>query len=259
MLYPPLCAFLLDGVSLKLEVSVNSQEVLQKMASAVASPAESINSWGLPDQKVFPLDTDELARRSADEFGKQAGMLTTMDKLACARRINSAVDGDAGMATKLAGDKLSPYFRTFISMRKHATANLHNGELNKLIEVADKLNQSSHPVLRQQGLDKVAAALDDFDRQHGIDVMWDEQFPNPAYSVYGTTLRMSEKVAAQETVKVASFEIVAGDLDSFNWDSLGGKLEPEVIDGIKSAEDKMAVFKSLPMPHREIITQSMKG
>lgn len=238
---------------------MNSVEVLQKMASAAASPAESINSWGLPDQKVFPLDTPELAQRSADEFGKQAGKLATMDKIACARRIDNAIDGDAGMATKLSGDKLSPYFRTFIGMRKHATANLFNQDLDKLVEVADKLNQSDHPVLRQQGLDKVAAALDDFDREHNIHIMWDEEFPNPAYSVYGTTLRMSEKVATEEVVKVASFDVVADDLNSFNWDSLSGKLEAEVIDGIKSAEDKMVVFKSLPMPHREIITQNMKG
>jgi hypothetical protein len=239
---------------------VNNQEVLQKIASDLESPAASVERWALPEQKALPLDTPEFAARSAIEFDKQASRLTTMDKLACARRIDDAVDGYAGMATKIAGDKLSLYFRAFVSMRKTATANLYNQDLDNLIEVAEHLNQNPQPTLRQRGLDKVAAALDSFDRQHGIDIMWDEQFPNPAYSVYGTTLRMGEE-PVEDLAKVASVGVSIDDLTGFNWDSLSGKLEPEIVDGMKSAsaEDKMSVFKSLPMPHREIITQAMRG
>ena len=228
------------------------------MASDIASPAAGIRRWALPDQEALPLDTSDLAARSAVEFDKQAGKLGTMDKLACARLINDAVDGYAGMATKLAGDKLSSYFRAFISMRKTATANLFNGDLDKLVEAAEAINNGSQPILRRKGLDKVAAALDDFDREHGIDDMWDEQFPNPAYSVYGTTLRMSDH-PVKDSIKVASLNVFEEDLAGVDWDTLNGRLEPEIVDAMKLADDKMVIFKSLPMPHREIITQAMRG
>jgi hypothetical protein len=237
---------------------VNSKEVLQKMASDIASPAQGIQKWALPEQEALPLDTPEFAARSAVEFDKQASKLSTKDKLAAARLISDVIDGYAGMATKLAGDKLSPYFKAFISMRKTATANLFNEDLDNLIEVAEFLNENNHPALRRGGLDKVANALDDFDREHNLSVMWDEQFPNPAYTVFGTTLRMGEH-PTEDRAKVASFDVGNTDFDGFNWDCLNGKLEEAVVEGMKSADDKMAVFKSLPMPHREIIAQEMRG
>jgi hypothetical protein len=75
------------------------------------------------------------------------------------------------------------------------------------------------------------------------------------YTVYGQHQNMD--IDDQKVVKVASHEIRAGDLDGADWSQLDGKLEPEVISGIQSAGDKLAVFDSLPVPHKEIITQTL--
>jgi len=236
---------------------MHAKKVLEKVAADIQSPAVHVSNWALPEQEALPLDSAEYTRRSDVEFGKQAHKIPAVEKLAAARRIDKALTSHGlerrGLATKMASDRLSPFFRAFISMRKEATAHLYDVDLDKLVKSADEIEKFA-PVLRVAGLDKVARALEAFDQHAGIV----DHVPDAAYSVYGSTLFPDEPLV-EDRVKVASFDIGANDLEGVNWDAMPDSLEESVIEGMRTATDKLAVFRSLPMPHREIIAQSLRG
>jgi hypothetical protein len=125
-----------------------------------------------------------------------------------------------------------------------------------LAAAAEKLSSIKDVDARVIGLDKVAVALENFDRDHGLEGHWDNFFPDPAYSVYGQTLDRGERMVL--AVKVAGHEIDSQMLESANWEGLRGRLDDSVIDGLRDAgSDRLAVFDSLPAPHKDVIVQAL--
>ena len=47
------------------------------------------------------------------------------------------------------------------------------------------------------------------------------------------------------------------DFDDVDWSLIEGKVDEVVVDGLKSADDKLAAFESLPTPEREVVYQSL--
>jgi hypothetical protein len=240
---------------------MKASDVLEKIASDNKPASAGISQWGLPEQEVFPLDTQELVKLSAQAFEHEAGKLTSMDKIACARRINSAAGKHGlnlrGMAAKLACDSLSPYFPNFMRMRNIATTGEHGEKLAQLSDQGLRASVIPNAEMRKIALDKLVTEIEAMDKEAGIDIMADEKFPNPAYTVYGPTLYMSKDLD-EPSVKVANYEVVAGDLDGADWSRLDGKIDQGIVDGLRESDDKLQVFSSLPAPHREIIAQSIK-
>jgi len=218
--------------------------------------ADLIEHWGLPKEQRFPLDTPSLVKFAAAAFEDQLSNMTPSQRLVCARNIckrasDLGVDVSALPVRKYAGSRLSPNFQAHLALRKEATAHLHDLELDKLLKVATIVDSKSDVNDRVSRLDKVAAALEDFDRRHEIDGLWGHWMPDPAFSTYGLP-------GSQEAVvKIAEHRVSSRDLESADWSRVQGHLPDEVVDGLRSAEDKLAVFDSLPDPEKEIIFQSL--
>lgn len=223
--------------------------------------ADHVQHWGLPKERLFPLDTRDLVKAAAVAFDDQARNMTPEQRLVCARSICKRAEDlgvvgyERSLAYKYAGADLSPHFHSFLSLRKTACAHTADAELDKLAEVANVIGAKSDLRERVEGLDKVAAALKDFDVRHGISHAWDTRLPDPAYSTFGLTFDPGESV--EFVVKVADYNVRAEDLENADWERVHGKLPSEVIDGVKDADDKLAVFASLPDPEKEIIYQNL--
>jgi len=239
---------------------VKRSELMHKMAAGRPLLSDHVRHWGLGTEKRFPLDTPDCVKIAAHEFDSQLDNMTTAQRLECARGIcKRAADlsliVDKSLAHKYAHLQISPHFHGFMDMRKEATAHLADSELDKLIKVADIFASKSDLNDRVKGLDKVAEALETFDRDHDLVGHWGHWFPDPAYTIFGPTMDANENI--ETVVKVADFEVRRQDLDTADWDRVEGKVPAEVVEGLKMASDRLAVFASLPAPEKEIIYQSL--
>lgn len=216
----------------------------------------SYERWALPKEKLFPIDTPELVKTAAVFFDKQVDEMSGAQRLVAARHIceragELGVHVESSLAYKYAGANISPFFAQFLALRKTASAHAADGDLDMLLELGRRLSSLTSVAHRVTGLDKVAILLEDFDRRHGLN-----DVPDAAYSVYGQTADRDTRMAL--VVKVADREVRAEDLDNVDFEILRGKLEDEVVDGLKaSGNDRLLVFASLPEPHREIVYQNL--
>ena len=232
---------------------------MKKLFEKLASN-QKFEHWGLPKEQKFPLDTPDLVKMAAAAFDDEMENMSPSQRIVCARNICAraraeGIDVGSHRAHKYASADLSPYFKQWLNLRKEATCHLNDAELDQLDEVAQLMTLKPGAEDRVRGLDKVAAALEDFDEKHGLKGQWGSRMPDPAYTVYGQHQNMDSD--EQRVSKVASYSVHADDLESADWKLLEGKLEPEIINGIQEAGDKLAVFDSLPLPHKEIITQTL--
>ena len=239
---------------------MNARDLLKTMESGRPKLAEHIDRWALPEEKLFPLDNPEMLKMAAGAFEHQAENMTPPQRLVCARNICGRaqeldVDITPSLAYKYASSMLSDHFKSSLSLRKQATAHLADGDLDKLLEVANIFNAKSDVKDRVTGLDKVASVLEDFDRRHDLVGHWGHWFPDPAYSTYGLTADPSQRV--ERVVKVAGYTVCSQDFEGADWSRVEGKLDSNVIEGLKTASDRLAVFDSLPMPEKELIYQSL--
>jgi len=237
---------------------VNRSEFLD---SASPKLAELIDDWGLPKEKRFPLPTAGFVKMAAENFPSELDNMTPSQRLTCARNIchrghELKVSGiESTLPYKYAGSHLSPFFSSFINMRKEATAHLHDEDLNKFLEVAKIFDSKSDVNERVMNLDKLATALEDFDRVHGLDDHWGTKLPDPAYSTFGLTVSPDESVSV--VVKIAGHSVSKEDFDNADWSRLDGRMAQGIVDGLKCAEDSLAVFDSLPTPEKEFIYQAL--
>lgn len=241
------------------EDAVKKTELLQKLANANRL-ADHVERWALPKEELFPLDTPGLTKMAADSFSSQVTNMTPPQRLVAARNICARAQEldmpvESSLAYKYASAQLSMHFPSFVEQRKIATAHLYDDELNKLLKVAEIFNSKADLKDRVEGLDKVAQALETFDRKHGLAGHWDHWIPDPSYSTYGLTLDPAEHIDV--VVKVADREVRRQDFDDVDWSLIEGKVDETVVEGLKGAGDKLAAFESLPAPEKEVIYQSL--
>lgn len=226
-----------------------------------ASVMKTAGIWALPAECRFPIDTAELVKTAAAAFEGQLENMEPAQRLVCARRVceraaELGVHVESSLAYKYAGANLSPFFAQFLALRKEASCHLADSELDMLAAAASRLSLINDVNTRVKGLDKVAVALENFDRGHGLEGHWDNFFPDPAYSVYGQTLIRGERLT--RAVKVAGYEVDSQMLESADWEGLRGRLDDSVINGLRDAgSDRLVVFDSLPSPHKDIIVQAL--
>ena len=240
---------------------MNTIALLKKLAESRPKLADQVEHWALPKEKLFPIDTPDLVKTAARAFDNECQHMSPSQRLVAARGICARADEldvlgiESSLAYKYASSGLSPHFHDFVELRREATAHTVDEELDQLVKVAHVFSVKADINDRIKGLDKIASALEDFDRRHDLDGQWGLWFPDPGYSTYGLTLDPGQEV--QFVVKVADYNVTQHDFDTVDWSRVDGKLEDEVIEGLRSAHDKLAVFASLPAPEKEIIFQSL--
>lgn len=239
---------------------MSKNQLLQRLARGQTKLADHVRCWGLPNERKFPLDSPALVKAAAAAFDDARTDMTPAQRLVCARNIcaradEEGLDVSSSSAFKYASSHLSPHFRSFIELRKHASAHMADAELDKLVEVASVYGNSADVNVRVSGLDKVAAALESFDHEHGLSGGYDTNVVDPAFVTFSPTANVDEDMTPK--IKVAEFEFDPGRFDDADWGSLSGKLPDEVVDGLRDAGDRVVVFNSLPAPEKEIIFQNL--
>lgn len=233
---------------------VNKTEMMRKIASS------GVERWGLPKERLFPLQTKDHVKTAAARFDSECENMTPSQRVACARNICAradefGIDVGSSRAHKYASDRLSPLFRQWMEMRKEATCHLHDRDLDKIVKMAEVADAFSDVENRVGTLDKIASVIEQFDRDNSLRGHWGAWMPDPAYTVFGPVANADEDM--RRVVKIGSYEVSAGALDDADMSRLDGKLEPEIVAGLRDADDRLAVFSSLPMPHKEIIYQNL--
>lgn len=240
---------------------MSKNQLLRKLADNQHTDlADHIRSWGLPKERKFPLDSPALVKAAAAAFDDARTDMTPAQRLMCARNIcaradEEGMDVSSSTAFKYASSHLSPLFRSFIELRKHASAHAADADLDKLIDVASVFENSSDVNDRVSGLDKVASALESFDREHGLASGYDAGIPDPAFVTFSPVADVNQDMTLK--IKVANFEVDPSRFENANWDALSGMLPDEVVGGLRDADDRVAVFQSLPAPEKEIIFQNL--
>ncbi len=239
-----------------------AHSALTKLSSSVHGTVESMKDFGLPDRRLFPLDTPELTAASVGAFEREHHKLATAEKLSCARAITEAaakfnVD-NRGMAAKLASTKISDVFHTFMNMRAESTAWNPTAirELNSLRAVGEKIASMPDDPKRSVMITKLAASVDDFDGRWDRTGIWRERgMPDAAYSVVGPTMDPSEPMPLIDYVKVGGRQVRASDLT------------PEVLaaaavvlgDDVKKIASLKDFSEKLDEAHQQIVVSFMSG
>lgn len=175
---------------------------------------DSLKSFALPGRRLFPCDYPSLTKASAEAFDREQEKLNVVEKLAAAREIcrhakKQGVDVADRSVAKIAGDRLSPFFRTFMDQRKEATA-WHDdavSEIGVLSSVAVRIDTETSGQNRMVLLDKLAHEISRFDEKWDIESLWYERgLADPAWTVFARVLDRDDPVPSEKTASVISRE-----------------------------------------------------
>lgn len=148
----------------------------QAFFEKLADSRPSVTHWGLPEQRLFPLDTAEHVKTAQMRFpGADYDVQVRLDlaRNIATRAAELGVELNEKIAA-LTGDSLNPDFDSIITLRKQDSAHMRDPELDHLAKLA-------HEADGVEQLTKVAAALQAFDR----DVDIEGNVSDPALAVFG--------------------------------------------------------------------------
>jgi hypothetical protein len=173
---------------------------------------DSLKAFALPERRLFPCDYPSLTKASAEAFDREHGKLNVVEKLAAAREIYrhakaQGIDVSDRSVTKIAGDRLSPFFRTFMGQRKEAVAWSADAmrEIGVLSSVAAKIDTETSGQHRMVLLDKLAHEISRFDEKWDIENMWYERgLADPAWTVFARVLDRDDPIPSEKTASVIS-------------------------------------------------------
>lgn len=94
----------------------------------------------------------------------------------------------------------------------------------------------------------LAVALENFDREHGLDLMWDAEIPDPYHSVFGMTKTAEwSHVDGNDTINETRLKLCAKGCRAQIKDLFGEDMAEEF------QKDPKQIFDSLPMDSKRII------
>jgi len=218
-------------------------------AKVAAAPAEQ--RYALPDQRLLNLGTLE---KSAEVFEQQASRLPA--------------DLRAQAAVALASEgvrrtKVAQYAGlTMCDTRKaadwlDARADAAPGQYKSAFQtMADGLRQQPAMSADRFGLSKLAAAIDELDREAGLVKHYDRRLPDPLMTIFNT-----EKVAGT-TVDLGGYPVPVDELAKLSadfWSDLGGpELARELAPGGRVDPSKVAeVVETLPLDLKLVLRKQM--
>lgn len=171
----------------------------------LAETQPSFESWGLPDDKRYPLDTAEHVKMAEARFPDLKH--DVKDRVVLAQNMAKRA-GDLGLdldpkIAAITGNELNPDFDSHIVLRKSDSAHMRD-------DMLDHLKKLAHAADTFEGLVKVAQTLQAFDRDLGIE----EVTTDPAVAVFGRGVDPFHRkmpVTEFDSVKLAGLEGVVSD------------------------------------------------
>lgn len=242
-----------DEVRLRLENALQVYGVsLESYATAKVASASTESRYAIPELQLLDLNDIE---KTASVFEEQAERLTPELRATAAVAIASEgvrpsvkLAQYAGLTTcntRRAADWIEARAEVADETHKLAYRRLAEGMRAQPVEVTDRY-----------GLAKVAAAIDDLDREAGLRKYYDRRLPDPLRTVFNT-----EKISG-ETVDVAGHPISVEELSKLSasfWSDLGGpELAREVAPGGRVDPSKVAmVVETLPLDLKLVLRKQM--
>ena len=198
----------------------------------------------------LPVTTPEQTLASIQLFSKNAQMWPASERMLCSAKLEKAAEyHNIESNMEFGSTDMSKHASGAIDLRlaliKQLGMSLDNDELNGYVDGMEgikvaMLNQESYSDML-----KIAEAIENLDREFGLDDAWGNELPDPVESVlngFNTNPFDVEKQAGT-------------DWDSVNWNEL--PFEEDVINSIK--EDPEVVIPTLPTAQRNIVEDHVHG
>lgn len=225
------------------EAKLDLDRMAKKASQEKYAICESLNGTSM---YKYPIDTAEQVKRRIDRFevihnrmhAKYAFQYA--DNVAeRAEELNVDVPEDS-MIMLYKNASLNPRFKSYVADR---------------IEVAPDAAKVSYMGLQLKEASatprQLAIAMDTLDRNCGMDMLYETQFPDPAHS----TLTLEKKAESVEIgTTVVDINQLKGALKN-NPDQFLNFLQPEVIESLQ--ESPKEILRSLPIPFQQKIIETL--
>lgn len=196
----------------------------------------------------LPVSTPQQCRSSIHTFQKHASKWDADDRLVIARKLQHAADKHniEEVDLELASEEMAKSAKEGLERRKEVlqkwSDNPHYiGYITKLEAMKDDLPEMDD----YRAIVKAASELEELDKEAGLDVGWNDYYPDPARTF----------VVDMETDPLAGLDTKTAELDWSELDVEGLKehtpLDDEVVSQI--AEDPETIVPTLPKPQKQIV------
>lgn len=199
----------------------------------------------------LPVSTPEQCKSSVHTFRKHASRWDADDRLVIARKLQHAadkheIDADLELASEdiskeAAEDALERRREVMKAMEDNPH---HVAYMTKIKSLKDGLPEMQD----YRDLLKAAKELEEMDKKAGLDVGWNDYYPDPARTFVQD--RETDPLAGFETEKEAEMDWSELDVEGLKQHT---PLDDEVV--AKIAEDPETIIPTLPRPQKNIIKE----
>lgn len=204
--------------------------------------------------KYYPLTDAKSVKTASEYFSTNHRSMVPRERREFAVKVASLAERGALPVSEAvkdyAGQEYSPHLKGHLATRYlHLTHSEAAPEVReKLVKVAS-LRQKVEP-------EDFAQALENFDRESGLDALWDREVPDPWYSTFAT-----EKLAKGALPETQSFEVGVDRVTETELRHLASSGKRTVAAHFDSAianafeKDPIGVFKSMPLPQKRVMAR----
>lgn len=206
---------------------------------------------------IYELNNAADAATAAQYFDTHRHEFTTRERREYAVKTASVLD-KAGLPipqsiADYSGEGFSPNLKAFLDVRGAWVIDMDDPEISSHFQKVAASRGTVDPETFAQNLEK-------FDRDVGLDQLWNRGIPDPYYSTFythgGFKTKTAAAVGASEMLQAGS-ELVS-DVDVVNLAREGKAILAQAFDTSVVAsfcKDPVAVFKSMPLPQRQILAR----
>jgi hypothetical protein len=197
----------------------------------------------------LPIETPGQCRDSIKVFMKNASRWHADDQMIISRKLQEAAEGhglEANLplaATELAKTAAYGIDRRMAVMRDLRDLPGHIRYMTEMTHLKTRLNEMPE----YRALLKMASDLEQCDRAAGMDVGWNDYFPDPASTLLVNFERPEFLLKKEAEV----------DYDSVDYDGLREIMDSDYVDQI--SEDPGSVIPTLPIAERKIVEDYVSG
>jgi hypothetical protein len=233
-----------------VDVTGKSPPVQIKTASAEDREDVAYAIERADGSKHYPLKDAGAVKAAAEYFDRNPQQFVPRERREFAVKVaQAAAPGHLPMPESVrlyASDSYNPALEGHLTTRYHHLVDAESslGAKGALVKLA-KMRQELHPA-------EFASRLEEFDKTHGLDSLWDRWVADPWYSTLGLTKVAKGAVPSPKTWTIGEVTVTQHEVEVLAERSIS-----EVSDmfghefAAKFAIDPVPIFESLPLPARK--------
>ncbi|NIP67380.1 hypothetical protein GWM83_02770 [Candidatus Bathyarchaeota archaeon] len=202
-------------------------------------------------EENLPVTTPEQTQASIDLFTKHADKWSASDRMLYSARLEKAaayygIDAELPYATTEMSKHASGAIDLRLRIMDEVTRGVESEDFSEYYDGMEVIKEAMSDVREYEDILKIAQAIEDLDKDFGMDEAWGVQVPDPVDSI---TEGFNADPFSEVDKKAQT------DWDSVNWEEL--PFEDDVVDAIKS--DPETIIPTLPMAQRNIVEDHING